>query len=314
MTESLLQSPHVVLCGPLRSGTTLLRLMLGQHSGIVGRNESDLLFDGLAEEGFDATDPDAYRHAVQSNVAFELMGLREPQGETARAIFVDLLRQHEPEGRRLLLTLHRHFEKAALVLPGAIFVRLRRDPRDVALSSVGMGWGGVPYFGVWPWIDAERSWRAALPHIAPHRRVEVSYDDLVNDPQATMRRILDAVGLPFEDAVLSPPADSTYSAPKPRERDAWRRKMSEREAAEINHRLRDYEEGSGYVLEPKRAPSRLRLAALWIRARVERLRWDFRRYGVAFALKQHYARRFGDAALRQQVAAERRRINRRHLQ
>ena len=37
-TEPRLRS-HIVLCGSLRAGTTMLRLMLGQHSQVHGRGE-----------------------------------------------------------------------------------------------------------------------------------------------------------------------------------------------------------------------------------------------------------------------------------
>lgn len=313
MTRSAFDQPHIVLCGPLRSGTTLLRLMIGQHSQVVGRNESDLLFDALSPEGIEATDGEAYKAAARADMAFELMGFREPTGTSAREVFEDLVVQHEAGDRRLLLTLHRHFERAAELLPNAFFIRLRRDPRDVALSSVAMGWGGKPYFGVQPWVDAETSWRSAEAKLPRDRWVEIFYDDLVNDPRATMGKILSAAGLPFEEETLSPPSDSTYDAPRPRAPDAWKRKLSEREAAEINYRLAPLEEGCGFALEPKSRPSAVRLVQIWLAAKIERMRFEADRYGFGSTVKMHFAKRFGSEELRAKVFAERRAVHRQHL-
>ena len=90
------------------------------------------------------------------------MDLALPEGlegaDLIRALVADLA---ERSAGKLSLNIHRNAHIMAAVFPDAKVIHLVRDPRDVARSSVGMGWTGNSYFGVDHWIGTERDYAAA---------------------------------------------------------------------------------------------------------------------------------------------------------
>ena len=305
---------YIVLAGSLRAGTTLLRLMLGQHAQVRGLGESDFLFDGVPTDEPATTEQlEHFRRRAVSPLSARLSGMVEPKGESYEAMLDDLLEQHVGDEAVVLLTLHRHFDVAAQHLPNAFFIRLQRDPRDVALSSVRMGWGGVPYYGVDPWMIAERDWIKAEPTIDERQKTFIRYEDLVADPRAEMQKILDLAGLPFDEAVLSPSENSTYDAPQAREAEPFRTKMSAREIEEINGRLDWLPETYGYNLQPVREVTGLRLLQLRLARYKNSLQFRLKRYGLWLATMQlvskYLGRQFVPASVHQRTEA----INLKHL-
>jgi hypothetical protein len=97
-----------------------------------------------------------------------------------------------------------------LALPSATIIHVRRAPIDTALSihqtlfnpHVAFPTGGpelVAYFRTWRRLTDH--WRAVLP---PERFVEVEYEALTEAPEPQIRRLIDACGLSWSDACLSP--------------------------------------------------------------------------------------------------------------
>jgi len=96
-----------------------------------------------------------------------------------------------------------------LAFPQARIVHLRRDPMDTLYSCYR-----VQFAGLYGWSHDLQDMAA---HYANHLRlmdhwrealgdglIEVSYEALTRDPEAQVRRLLDACGLPFEPACLTP--------------------------------------------------------------------------------------------------------------
>lgn len=90
----------------------------------------------------------------------------------------------------------------AAAWPQARFVHIVRDPRDVAASQLRdhASWG---YSDV---ATAAERWQALVLAVASATRrlpiTEVRYEDVVQQPAAAVRRVLDALGEPWSDAVL----------------------------------------------------------------------------------------------------------------
>lgn len=76
------------------------------------------------------------------------------------------------------------------LFPDARFVHVVRDPRDVVASILPLHFGarsaGV---AASDWNEHVSGWWAAEHRIAPDRRCEVRYEDLVTDPSATIGRL-----------------------------------------------------------------------------------------------------------------------------
>ena len=111
-----------------------------------------------------------------------------------------------PLNVRHLAWIFRHF-------PNARFIHVLRDGRDVVCSLrshpvrrfVDGAWASVPQnrsvascIRQWLTLTGEgMRWRA------DPRYLEVRYEDLVQDPEATMRRVMAFVGEPFDEAWLT---------------------------------------------------------------------------------------------------------------
>ena len=97
-----------------------------------------------------------------------------------------------------------------LAFPRAVIIHCMRNAVDTALSihqthfhsTLAFPTGGtelVAYFRGYQRIM--HHWRRVLPI---DRLLEVDYEDLTRDPEPAIRRIIDACGLPWNDACLRP--------------------------------------------------------------------------------------------------------------
>jgi hypothetical protein len=95
----------------------------------------------------------------------------------------------------------REMHRIQSVLPEARFIHLIRDGRDVALSVLGMNWGPstVPE-AAFRWKKRILRAREQAPRIGHY--VEIRYEDLVRDTEATLRRVCEFTDLPYDEAML----------------------------------------------------------------------------------------------------------------
>jgi len=89
----------------------------------------------------------------------------------------------------------------AALLDEAHFLHLVRDGRDVALSVIPLWFGptSVAEAATW-WVDRVRRGRRDGAHL-PY--LEVRYEQLVDQPEAELRRICGFIGLDFDAQMLS---------------------------------------------------------------------------------------------------------------
>lgn len=87
--------------------------------------------------------------------------------------------------------------------PDAQFIHLIRDGRDVAISCIDTRW--VRYYerDKFLWLQAMK-WREVHRHSSYAARIlEIRYEDMVQDPEATARTICIFLGEPFENGMLN---------------------------------------------------------------------------------------------------------------
>jgi hypothetical protein len=90
----------------------------------------------------------------------------------------------------------------AVLYPGARFIHLIRDGRDVAVSRIDVGWERYYERDRFEWnlaIDARRHY-LGLP--LARQVLEIRYEDLVLDPERTVRHVCCFLGEEFEPAML----------------------------------------------------------------------------------------------------------------
>jgi hypothetical protein len=97
-----------------------------------------------------------------------------------------------------------------LALPNARFVVVRRDPRDTLLSIYKNKFPDDTHLYAYDQRDLARFYETFLDMVGfwrdlvPDWFYEVDYDALVADPEPETRKLIEACGLPWEDACLSP--------------------------------------------------------------------------------------------------------------
>lgn len=219
MTESVAAPFFIVGAG--RSGSTLLRLMLASHSRIAIPPETWYLIDLLEEFPFDRPlredEVNAAVSIMENHFRWPDMGLGIAE---FRARAADL---RTPRLRDLVEIVYRSQMEAkgktrwgdktppyieiipalAAMFGDAKFVHIIRDGHDVAKSYQRQGWHG-------PWMHGyTKEWRRAaeldlkLSKTPLNERIlRVRYEELVLDPEATLRGICAFIDERFEAQML----------------------------------------------------------------------------------------------------------------
>ena len=191
----------IFILGLPRSGTTLVEQILVSHSAVTDGAEANLFRPAsMAVSGYT---PDEVRAAFA-----------RPGGETlpdriARAYLHLLDERFGKDGRVVDKTLNqtRFLGLIHQCLPKAKFIWLRRHPAGIAWScfrtrfAKGVDWSrSLPdiarHFQGEDRLHAH--WTKVLP---PDTLLTVPYEQLVDDPEGWMRRILDHAGLEWESGV-----------------------------------------------------------------------------------------------------------------
>ncbi len=288
----------VIIYGALRSGSTLLRLMINGHSQLSCTGEHDYLFDHLQRTGtgwaYDLSRFDDDR-------IFRAHGLTAPSTSESGPALQEMLDQiAKAGGKRIsVLMIHRHLERALDLLPEAKVIHLLRDPRDVARSWVGMGWQGNAYRAVEGWMATEEGWIASAgKRTGPTE--ELRYETLVAEPEAELARICAFLDLEYEEGLLSYPDSTTYDKPDARLAEQWRRKMSPRELSLVEARLGPLLAETGYAPsgQPQITISATQRLALDLHSAYGRWRHLIGRYGL-LPIQRGLGRRLGMKSVEQ---------------
>lgn len=189
----------VFIVGMPRSGTTLVEHILAAHPAVHGAGERTALADLYASLAGSREEPDgpariAALDAATLDEAAEgyLAGLHALAPGKAR--IVDKMPAN-----------FRYLGLAALLLPGARVIACERDPRDIGLSIFQFRFFGYhPYaheLGDLGWYIARQRqlmahWRAVLPIPL----LTLPMRDWVDDFDATLRRVLAFLDLPYDAA------------------------------------------------------------------------------------------------------------------
>ena len=284
----------LVLYGALRSGTTLLRLILNAHPAIGCLGERDFMLDALRPGGDGLVlDPEVLR---ESRI-FLSSGLTLPQVEGGREAFdalhaEDRARHGKPHH---VLVMHHRVGTLLKLHPGARIIHLVRDPRDVAHSSIGMGWAGSTWFGIDHWIRTETDWDRHAGALPDDQVFLLRYEDMLEAPEETLTRLCAFIGVDYDPAMLSFPETSTYEPLDPRLAWQWRRKQSRDEIADVEHKAGALLAARGYDLSdvPPRAPGLVRRATLTAQDKLFVWQVRLKRFGLVDPLLEMVARRTG---------------------
>ncbi len=291
----------IAVYGALRSGTTMLRLMLDAHPKLHCPSETDFIFDALVREkgGFRCDEGVLERDRIYRNYRMR----HGAPSDLSPTGFVQQMGAAEQTG---ILMLHRQLDRVLDVFPDMRFIHFLRDPRDVARSSIGMGWAGTVYHGIGHWMETEGDWNRLAARIPAEQILRISYEDLILAPEDRLRAICAFCGVDFDPAMLEYDRDSTYEKPDPSLTFQWKRKQTRREIELVETRIGPLLAVSGYEAAYPEAsgPGGLEKATLSLRNK--RATWARRieRYGLRDPLIVAICNRLGYPAL--SAKAERR--------
>ncbi len=271
----------VFICGALRSGTTLLRLMINDHPLLANPGEMDFLFEPPPIAA-GRRDMAAYAHELSFNRVFLSRRLKFREDLDYEDQVRDFVSQLVTSGKRLSINIHRHFDRIPAIFPNARYVHLLRDPRDVAKSSIGMGWAGNVYHGVDHWIASECDFAVLAAKVDSARIHTLKNEDLIRAPEAELSRLCAFLGVAFDPLMLDYPRHTSYSRPNPELVERWRRDLSDREVSLVEGKVGAMLAQCGYQLSglPPVIPGASGRFLLKQANRLGRMRFSLKRNGV----------------------------------
>jgi hypothetical protein len=194
----------VFVAGLPRTGTTLVERIVASHSAMNSAGETSAFAAELR------------RSMRSTGVDLVDLGRR----------YVDAVTEFRvPKNIRFIDKTLQNYLYCGLIhaaLPAAKIILLQRHPLDACWAIYKAHFQGMFSFSYHQIELAEyylafrrlsQHWRATLP---PGVLLEINYEDIVRDQSAASRRLIDFVGLPWEDGVLrfheSPAPSATASA------------------------------------------------------------------------------------------------------
>ena len=285
MTATVIDKSPVFVVGAVRSGSTMFRLMLDAHPQISNPGEFDFLIEQVGSGG-ELPDMRQYRRWLSINRGFQASGLKLDSGLGYVELMQSFIDQLCRDDRILSLNMHVHFDRLPLIFPNARYIHLVRDPRDVARSSIGMGWAGNVYHGVDIWTAAERSWDRLAARITPERYLEVRYETLLQNVTEELTRVCRFLGVEYSPRMLSYPSQSTYAAPDAQMTYQWRGRCRPRELQWIDWKLGNLMAQRGYELSGFGAqrPTLLERVITAVQNKYYLIQFRIKRYGVGLYL------------------------------
>ena len=215
-------TPPLILLGVSRSGTTLLRVILDRSPGIAIPDES-FFVPLLARRHGRKVDRERFLDDVARIPTIRAWGVLVsdvagrvrpgmPTGEAIAAIFDAYAEAAgKPRWGDKTPMYMRHLELLDGLLPDAQYVHLIRDGRDAALSFLQMPEGTFTRTWSHPttpeqfaclWRKEVGDARSLGRRVGASRYYEVRYEDLVAEPETTVRAICTFAAIPFEPAML----------------------------------------------------------------------------------------------------------------
>ena len=197
----------IFILGLPRSGSTLIEQILASHSRVEGTQE--LTEIGRHARALGGADPDCglplHPEAARRLTAGEARALGERfLAETqayrrlGRPFFIDKMPNN-----------FWHIGLIHLILPRSVVIDVRREPMACCFSNLKQLFGSANQEFAYGMDDIARHYRSYLDlmghwdAVLPGRVLRVRYEDVVEDLDGSVRRLLERIGLPFEPACLA---------------------------------------------------------------------------------------------------------------
>jgi len=198
----------VYVLGMPRSGTTLVEQILAGHSQIFGAGELGVIpqvVQGLNRWERHVGSGRQYPDCVDDLTPAVVEGI-------ANNVLKEL-REFDAGAKHIVDKLPHNFENIGLIkflFPQAKIISVRRDPRDIAISNYFTDYqakhGGMGFAYDLDAIGEQLADHNLLMHhwqqLFPDQILDVSYEEVVDDLEGSARRMIDFIGVEWEEQVL----------------------------------------------------------------------------------------------------------------
>jgi len=284
MTELNVTERPVFIVGPLRSGTTLLRLMLENHPKTNFFGE----FEGAVSQAKGNAFPDIneYHQFIASDRMMQDSNFTVDEKLNYTELVKYFLQQKHIEKPSDVIggCIHSRFDLITKIWPDAKFIHITRDPRDVAKSSIPMGWAGNVYGGSEFWLGPELRWAKLKQDLPTKSYIEVQYEQLIRATATELTKVCDFIGVDYDDNMPNIDQISSYSKPDPKLVEQWRKKQSAKEVVAVESQCRELMLSLGYqVVNPNtdNDPSSLQRTLLKLDNKMKKVSFSIKRYGLS---------------------------------
>jgi hypothetical protein len=290
-----MKGPDFIIVGPLRAGTTLFRLMLGNHPSIHDIGEFEESVAMLPDRGYPSHQ--SYRDWLAVHRVAQSRQYQIPDNALSYQDITEAMWKHNaakaPAGSIVGCTIHSRIDRVLDLWPETKLICIVRDPRDVCNSCVGMGWYGHPASAYPKWINPTRYWEAARNQLPADRWVQIRYEDLLVRPEEELTKCCRLMGLEYDQRMLNFHESSSYNALDPKLAEQWKRKMDPRTAEIIDWYCASQMGDYGYMpsVQSPRSPSTSERARIRFQNIIGRLSWRIKRYGLPLELSWKIAKR-----------------------
>jgi tetratricopeptide (TPR) repeat protein len=192
----------VLVVGMPRSGTTLTEQMIASHGRAGGAGE--LARISLFANGLSYSPKRDISQFIPSLDALGAKGLREMADN-----YIDLLKFHAPQAERVVDKLPHNFQWlgfAALMCPNAHIIQLSRNPVDTCWSCFQNPLSGHAYSKDLTSLGLfYREYKRLMDHwkaVLPFKIHELNYEKLTADFENEARKVIEFIGLPWDEACL----------------------------------------------------------------------------------------------------------------
>jgi tetratricopeptide (TPR) repeat protein len=194
----------IFIVGLTRAGSTLLEQILASHSQVDGTHElADVQRIVLSVQGTDPRgEPVRYPSALELLSAEDCLAFGQRYLSDTR-----LYRTDRPYFVDKMPNNFRHIGLIHLMLPNARIIDARREPMSCCFSNLKQlfAQGQEFSYGVENIARYYRTYLDLMEHwdrVLPGRVLRMQHEDVVDDLEASVRRLLDYCQLPFEPACL----------------------------------------------------------------------------------------------------------------
>lgn len=224
MMNELEGNGAVFIVSCMRSGSTLLRLMLSSHPKItiLGDHYSALIHALLNGVNIHVVINPIVRKTLLDHV--NLIRSLDPAH-----IKIQALLAKERDREFIGVQMHDCYHELGRIFPGAKFIHLVRDPRPVSKSMVKFRFYGNCYFAAKRWLQSVIEIDRLREMIPKNNFFEIKYEAFVSDVVSSLRSICSFIGVEYAHEMLDYIERSTYSRPTTDRIDSWKQDMTEKE-------------------------------------------------------------------------------------